>query len=220
MTFMPRDADLARQMVGNLFVRGVPDKLSAEYKIRVRMVNAAGVTDGLGPVGMMMLLRDFRLDKVEAAAPKKVSAWRGINPGTEVTHLGRAAVFKQATSDNAVLIQYHGHRAATEVPGEEVSLADEIVEGVPNEAFEQDRSDDLGPAAAAKGEALADEPTKAELLYQEWGNVNPTSEVMVTIDGKEVAAEFIDVEGEALTVLLNGSEMRVDPASVKLPVPA
>ena len=135
MTFMPRDADLARQMVGNLFVRGVPDKLSAEYKIRVRMVNAAGVTDGLGPVGMMMLLRDFRLDKVEAAAPKKVSAWRGINPGTEVTHLGRAAVFKQATSDNAVLIQYHGHRAATEVPGEEVSLADEIVEGVPNEVL-------------------------------------------------------------------------------------
>ncbi len=63
----------------------------------------------------------------------------------------------------------------------------------------------------------SEEKSKEDSLLNEWGEVDAGSEVMAVWRGKEVKAEFVDIEGDNdVVVLINGTKRKLDASKVKV----
>ena len=210
----PNDQDLIISMVGTEYAQNPPQDFVVEYGVRLGMISrCGGGHGGLGAVAVMQLLREFK------AAPKgkpelvAVSDWTRVEVGTTIMYQGRRGIYKGASGGGTILVMLDGYRAMIEVPSREVALTKPIVDGVDDKEFERD-PDDAPPARAALLED-AKELVKNDVLLDQWGDVEPGSVVTAQWRGKEVEAEFVDIDGDNdVVVLINGSKRKLDASKV------
>ena len=213
----PNDQDLIIAMVGTEYAQNPPKDFVVEYGIRLGMVSRSGGSyTGLGVHGIMQLLREFNVEPHKKPVLVDVSDWTRVPINTPVMYQGRGGVYKGASGDGMILISLDGYKGSIEVVSKEVTLTKPLVADVDDKVFERD-PDDKVPARASLLEE-AKEGQKDELL-DAWGDIEAGSTVTAVWRGKEVEAEFVDIEGDNdVVVLINGSKRTLDASKVTVQV--
>ena len=189
----PSDRELMSAMVNTQFVdlEQYPEGFVDEYGIRLGMINRAGVsTPGLGPLGVMQLLRDF---KVASGAIEQnltaVSNWREVPVDTIIMCEGRRGRFKGILGEGRIEVQLDGFRAHHEVPASSCTLAKPLVAGVENSAFDNE------PLTAAQQGVVESEKAQFDEAWLAWNNIEAGTEVIYEDDkGQTCAGEFVDFQ--------------------------
>ena len=212
----PNDQDLIISMVGTQYAQNPPKDFVVEYGVRLGMLSrAGGAPNGIGVVAMMQLLREFNVTPKKKPVVIEVSDWTKVSVGTPVLYQGRRGAYKGSSGEGMILVSLDGYKAMIEVNKQEVTLTKPLVEDVDDKVFEKD-PDDKVPARAALLED-SEEESKEDSLLNEWGGVDAGSEVMAVWRGKEVKAEFVDIEGDNdVVVLINGTKRKLDASKVKV----
>lgn len=215
----PYDHDMIIAMVGPEYAQNPPEDFVIEYALRLGMVSRGGGNfQGLGVLGVMQILRDFKVEPKKKPKMVAVSDWSRVEKDTAVMYQGRRGVYQGPSGDGQVLVKMDGYRASIEVPQRDVTLTNPIVEDVDDKVFEKD-PDDTPPPRAALLEPEPEENVEKDELLESWGNVEAGSAVTAVWRGKEVEAEFVDIEGDNdVVVLINGSKRKLDASKVTVQV--
>lgn len=161
---LPEDQETIIAMVGTaaLDINKPPKEFVDEYLLRLGMLSRAGKMGCMGPLGMMQLLRDFNFVPVEKKQQAAVSDWTKIDQGTPVLVSGKRGTYYGPAGAGCVLVQYDGQRARVEVPFSTVTIAERIVDGMDDSAFEKEPE----PPAAKLTEASDSTDVTAEEVQQ------------------------------------------------------
>lgn len=215
----PYDQDMIIAMVGPEYAQNPPEDFVVEYAVRLGMVSRGGGNfQGLGVLGVMQILRDFKVEPKKKPQMIAVSDWSRVDKDTPVMYQGRRGIYQGPSGDGQVLIRMDGYRASIEVPQRDVTLTKPIVQDVDDKVFAKDPDDAPPPRAALLEEEPAEEEQKDELL-DAWGDVEAGSAVTAVWRGKEVEAEFVDIDGDNdVVVLINGSKRKLDASKVTVQV--
>lgn len=214
----PYDQDMIIAMVGTEYAQNPPKDFVEEYAMRLGMVSRGGGNfQGLGVLGVMQLLRDFKVEPRKKPQMIAVSDWSRVDKDTPVMYQGRRGIYQGPSGEGQILIKMDGYRAAVEVPMKDVTLTKSIVQDVDDKVFSKD-PEDAPPPSAALLEEPPEEQEPDELL-DTWGNIEAGSEVTAQWRGKEVKAEFVDIDGDNdVVVLINGSKRKLDASKVTVQV--
>lgn len=215
----PYDQDMIIAMVGPEYAQNPPEDFVVEYAVRLGMVSRGGGNfQGLGVLGVMQILRDFKVEPKKKPQMIAVSDWSRVDKDTPVMYQGRRGIYQGPSGDGQVLIRMDGYRASIEVPQRDVTLTKPIVQDVDDKVFAKDPDDAPPPRAALLEEEPAEEEQKDELL-DAWGDVEAGSTVYAQWRGKEVKAEFVDIDGDNdVVVLINGSKRKLDASKVSIEI--
>ena len=207
------DQELIGAMVGNVFEGGYPEDFADEYQIRLRMIARGGMVGGLGPIAIMQLLRDFNISPAKPDTYEEVNDWRLMTQGTVVYVEGQKGTFDSVSTDGRLLVKIDGSGPIREVNASTVKVKAAIVEGVPDAAFEPHPDDELTDKQRLEEEKNAP-PSKADMLFAAWQGVEAGETVMVEIAGESFEAEYVDVDGDKIAVLLEDEVQSFDPSQV------
>ena len=213
----PYDQDMIIAMVGPEYAQNPPEDFVVEYALRLGMVSRGGGNfQGLGVLGVMHLLREFKVEPKKKPQVIAVSDWSKVDKDTPVMYQGRRGVYQGSSGEGHILIKMDGYRASIEVPRKDVTLTRPIVEDVDDKVFDKDPDDAPPPRAALLEQQPAEEEQKDELL-DTWGEVEAGATVMAQWRGKEVEAEFVDIDGDNdVVVLINGSKRKLESSKVTI----
>lgn len=220
-----RDQELIVAMVGPVFDQGYPSDLLDEYKIRLSMLARAGSIAGLGPMGVMQLLRDFDVKPPAPTTTKSIDDWGQVAVDTPIAHRGQTGLFKGKCGPGTLYVRLDGFQANHEVAEMDVTVRMPRVQGVDDTAFEKE---ELSPVEKIAQEDVSiedvdeeDGPTEADHLFAKWETVDAGSKVTVDLgDGEETEAEFFDVENGKVVVLIGEKQHQLDSDNVRLLVEA
>lgn len=214
----PNDQDIIISMVGTEYAQDPPEDFVVEYGLRLGMMSRSGSShNGIGPIALMHLLREFSVSPKKKPVIITVSDWTRVNVGTRIMYQGRGGSFKGSSGEGMILIGLDGYKGAREVPSKDVTLTKPLVDDVDDEVFEQD-PDDATPPRAALLEEPSEEP---DALLEEWGGVEAGAAVIAQWRGKDVEAEFVDIDGDNdIVVLINGAKRKLDSSKVKVQINA
>jgi hypothetical protein len=217
----PYDQDMIIAMVGPEYAQNPPEDFVVEYATRLGMVSRGGGNfQGLGVIGVMQLLRDFKVEPKKKPQLIAVSDWSRVDKDTPVMYQGRRGVYQGPSGEGHILIRMDGYRASIEVPRKDVTLTKPIVEDVDDKVFQKD-PDDAPPPRAALLEPDPVEEKQSDELLDAWGNVEAGSAVIAQWRGKDVEAEFVDIDGDNdIVVLINGAKRKLDSSKVKVQINA
>lgn len=215
----PYDQDMIIAMVGPEFAQKPPEDFVVEYAMRLGMVSRGGGNfQGLGVIGVMQILRDFKVEPKKKPQMIAVSDWSKVDKDTPVMYQGRRGIYQGPSGEGQILIKMDGYRASIEVPRKDVTLTKPIVDNVDDKVFEKD-PDDTPPARAALLDPEPVEEGKRDELLDAWGDVEAGSTVYAQWRGKEVKAEFVDIDGDnEVVVLINGSKRKLDASKVSIQI--
>ena len=210
----PNDQDIIISMVGTEYAQDPPEDFVVEYGVRLGMMSRSGSShNGIGPIALMHLLREFGVSPKKKPVIIAVSDWTRVNIGTRIMYQGRGGSYKGSSGEGMILISLDGYKGAREVPQKDVTLTKPLVDDVDDEVFKRD-PDDAPPPRAALLEEAKKEP---DALLEEWGEVEAGATVMAQWRGKEVEAEFVDIDGDNdVVVLINGSKRKLESSKVTI----
>jgi hypothetical protein len=155
----PYDQDMIIAMVGTEYAQNPPEDFVVEYALRLGMVSRGGGNfQGLGVLGVMQLLRDFKVEPRKKPQVIAVSDWSRVEKDTPVMYQGRRGVYQGPSGEGHILIKMDGYRASIEVPRKDVTLTKPIVEDVDDKVFAKNPDDAPPPRAAL----LDPEPVEEE----------------------------------------------------------
>jgi hypothetical protein len=158
----PHDHDMIIAMVGPEFAQKPPEDFVVEYALRLGMVaRGGGNFQGLGVLGVMQILRDFKVEPRKKPKLIEVSDWSRVDKQTAVMYQGRRGVYQGPSGEGHILLRMDGYRALIEVPRKDVTLTKPVVEDVDDKVFERDPDDAPPPRAALLDpEPVEEEPNK------------------------------------------------------------
>ena len=159
----PNDHDLMIAMVGPDFAQNPPEDFVVEYALRLGMVSRGGGNfQGLGILGVMHILREFKVEPKKKPQVIAVSDWSKVDKDIPIMYQGRRGVYQGPSGEGYVLIRMDGYRASIEGPRRDVTLTKPIVEDVDDKVFERDPDDAPPPARAAllDPDPVEEEPRK------------------------------------------------------------
>jgi len=235
---MPLDEETVVAMVGVGSVANLPKEFMDEYLLRATMLARAGKAGPIGPLAMLHLIREFKLEPPKPKVAVEVSDWDTMAKGSRIVFRGQGGVYCGNSSLSTVLIRLDGRNAQEEVLASEVkSDENQIAPGIPNAAFEREplppaakltepRSGIAGDIIRPEIEPEAQE--KAAAILSQWGMVDAGSPVWVRGggDGEWIAGEYVDVseqgaagKSSTLVVAIDGKRTVVDSADVTLENP-
>jgi hypothetical protein len=242
---LPEDQETIIAMVGvhAIDLNAPPKAFVDEYLLRLGMMSRAGKQGCLGPAGMMQLLRDQNIAPVEKKAQAAVSDWTRINQGTPILCAGKRGVYYGPAGSGCVLVQFEGQRARVEVPFSTVTIAEPIVDGMDDDAFDREPEPPAAKLTEAKPEVVQEatteskpeakpekkkaknsaagvrvddqppEPAIDQEVLDMWGLVDSGTAVKLKVGDEWMPAEFVDCQKDNTLSVVLDGKKMVVPAA-------
>lgn len=230
------DIDMIMIMCG-VEQQSLPESFGVEYEIRLRMLHRAGYHGPMGPHGLIPLLRAF-----DIGAPKplavQINDLSTIKLGTPLLVNGRKARLLSHVTIGSVAVRFLDNDETLEVPNHSVRFDENTAPEIeldslkgsadtltPNERRlmqEEAKSSQVESevelsldATQPKVEHTHDnyKPGKFEL---DWNDVDAGEIVEVMVGDKWTVGMLLSVEGDKLTVDIDGTKGDYRSASVRL----